>query len=931
MRLFPNRLLSQLWGQTIVLLAVLIAAGVFFASTRAHNALARKTGELVQVSLKKAAYLYETYALSHDPVMALNMLRALEAVPGVEVLAIVDSQGKAIDFIGQPLANRIAQDGRVKGLSAAPLVADGVIHFPVSFHAQFIDGASDGRLIAWAELPKRQSNEPSRWLLVSRNIDDIYREANQAILGLMAIALTGLVFVGFLTHRLVKKHVVSIDESIAYAESVGIVSTVREGILPALLPLNQGTDEVRRMNAALTEMAERITVQQLKLRSDQLHLKELLDFSIAGVVTFDKRMKVVEFNAAAERIFGWRAQDVTGSHVTFLGASGLNEVYAPYVQQYMASQTGLPLNVPFEMKGQHKDGRVLDTEVVLVAMPNGENTQICVSVIDVTDRKNWLRELSLQRDRAEASNQAKSQFVANMSHELRTPMNGIIGMTELALETDLNAEQREYIDTVRQCSKQLLAVVNDILDYSKVEAGKITLENIDFHLPEFLTSMCRPFAALAKKKGITFLIEYPETSEALVPDGVCADPTRLKQVLFNLLDNAFKFTQTGGVTLSVTVSQSVLDLADTSLIFEIRDTGIGIAAEKQNDIFEAFSQVDDSTSRHYGGTGLGLALCRKLALAMDGDVWVDSQSGKGSSFFFSTRLRLGATSDSSALSDENLATNIAKAREQTNGRRILVADDNKVNVKIVERMLEKLDCSVQFAADGVEALELATRNSFDLVLIDMSMPGISGIDVVRRLREWEVARVEAGIENCAARIIAMSGSLRTATREDCLMAGVDEYLLKPFTSLQFYKCLAVPLESRAVKRGLHVNDKLDAFNAAAGAERLGLDLSTTAELARLFLNQLPQFRNEITAAANTINRKQLAHWVHSLAGSLLTLGAHRGGHYARSFEQIMASATNDDLLAYSGILLAELNVIELAVRQFADSYLGAPKPSAVAA
>jgi PAS domain S-box-containing protein len=786
-----------------------------------------------------------------------------------------------------------------------------ITHHVLTLKDQLLTNNAEATLVMWEVLQNPLAPDKPYWLLLERNVTDIYTTLNSTVLMALIAMLVGVAFIGLLMHRLVRRHVFGIEKVVGFSELIGTVEA-QSAVVDFDKDMEHGTDEIRRLSNSLKSASALLLSQRLELEQSKEHLQTLLDASITGVVTFNKNLRITDFNQAAERIFGWSAKDTIGAHLQLLSATSSNESFDPYFKQFAIDQTGLPMGVPFELKGSHRSGETIDTEVVLHSIPRNGELRICASVLDITAKKTWMQQLSIQRDRAEAANKAKSLFVANMSHELRTPMNGIIGMTELALETDLDAEQREYIETVRSCAKQLMAVVNDVLDYSKIDAGKVRIEEVEFSLSSLMEDLKRPFAAIAAKKNLGFDVCIDGNTE----DRLIGDPTRIKQVLYNLLDNAFKFTTRGLVKLSASIEVSERDAQENYLLFEVQDSGIGIAPEKHKKVFELFAQADDSTARQFGGTGLGLSLCKSLAAAMGGDVWLDSAEGKGTTFFFSASASKPAVDELAVDGVVNKISNVAIAADFYRNKQVLIAEDNTVNRAILTRLVDRLDCEVTVAVDGVEAVELATRQEFDLILIDIAMPGLSGLEVTKRIREWERARIESGISRSVCQIVALSGSLKAAGREDCIMAGVDDYLIKPFTSEQFFGVLANPQIKSAKSRFIFSNPKLEVFNAEVGAERLGLDLKTVGDLAVIFLSQLPQFRREIMQALQGHDVKSSAHWLHSLAGSLMTLGAHRSGHFARQLELAVGQVELPELSSIFTELMAELDFVEMAVKDF---------------
>jgi signal transduction histidine kinase/ActR/RegA family two-component response regulator/HAMP domain-containing protein len=545
-------------------------------------------------------------------------------------------------------------------------------------------------------------------------------------------------------------------------------------------PVAEGEDDIGRLGAAFNAMSRAVSERigdltnardvqvELIAAVEQEHARmlSLLAAMDIGVLLVDLADLVVYENPAYRRI--WRiARDATvvGRHWA--------EVFA---EAGVGVRNAEPWRQSLATASEHfeiilNDERIISQRLHSVADLAGQALGRLCLFEDVTEDRRLAQQLLAAKEAAEAGQRAKAMFLATMSHEIRTPMNGIIGMTDLALMTSLDAEQSEYLRWVKSSAESLLTVLNDVLDFSKIDAGRLDIQLVPFAPQHLLDEIVGIYSSVASQKAIALNWRV----NGNLPQQLLGDPVRLRQVLTNLVSNALKFTERGSVTITVD-AQSTAANAQQWIGFAVADTGIGIAQDKLEHIFSPFSQADSSTTRRFGGTGLGLAIAARLVELMGGQLGVDSAPGGGSTFHFGVMFSIGDGVDLAVAPLPRQVT-IGDGRPAA---RILLVEDTPVNQRLGQALLGKRGYQVSLAADGLEALAAFDRERFDLILMDMQMPNMDGLEATRRIRDRELPG------DRRIPIIALTANAMQSDRERCLAAGMDDFVAKPFRADEMF-------------------------------------------------------------------------------------------------------------------------------------------------
>ncbi len=522
-----------------------------------------------------------------------------------------------------------------------------------------------------------------------------------------------------------------------------------------------------------------------KIKESENTIRVILDNSPAAITFADQNERIVSWNKFAEELLGSGKDD--------LHLKPVSSLYPEPEWKKIVAENIRTKGSKHHLETQivRKDGKVIDVELSVNVLRDANDNLIgSVGIMqDITERKQMQEILLKAKQTAEEANQSKSMFLANMSHEVRTPMSTIMGMLDLALDTPLNDEQKENLKTAKDAADNLLSLLNDILDLSRVEAGKLNLETIELNLENIVKSVCKGLSVLAGKKNI----EITWSLDPKIPSNLVGDPLRLRQILVNLINNAIKFTFKGKIELQVKFVDSTE--TECELLFSVRDQGIGIPKEKQAILFSVFTQADESTTRRFGGTGLGLAISKRLVELMNGKIWVESEDMKGSAFFFTAKFKLMKKKEGDGSLSQGQRPEVSVPSLDLGKISILLAEDNIVNQKIAVKLLESKGWQVKVVDNGQKVLDSINQEKFDVILMDAQMPVLDGFETTRMIRENEKKTGER------IPIIALTARAMMEDRKKCLDVGMDGYVSKPIDRGNLYESIETVLKKGSSQKG----------------------------------------------------------------------------------------------------------------------------------
>ena len=934
-QLLIGTLRRQLTYGVALLLALTLTLLVWDMSRRQQEMVMAQQADQALALTRSVATSSEVWLASRDFSGLQEIIMGLAPYPDLHYAMVLDSSGQVLAHSdpsrrGLYLGD-LPQDTKTSARSMGASLFD--ITYPITLANTHI---------GWVRLGLGREALNAKLAQMRRN--GIFYSLLATALGSLLAALAGR----YMTRRL--------DAIQSVAEAVRTGSTALRVMLP-------GDDEAARLahefNAMLDTLAQRET--SLKVSSDLF--RAVFDKAAIGLAQISISGQFLQINQAFCRIIGYGAEEVTTHGFAFQSITFAEDLAADlaYIDQLLRGDVD---NYTLEKRYIRKDGSIVWVNLLVQLLRDevGAPLYFITAVQDISERKqselkfqqlqNELEERvrvrtadlaatneALQRTRqlADEANIAKSAFLANMSHEIRTPLNAIIGLNFLLRRDGATPQQVIRLNQVDSAGRHLLSIINDILDISKIEAGRMQLESSNFHLSSILDNVASIFGEPTRSKGLQISIDADD-----VPLWLRGDPMRLRQALINYVGNAIKFTEQGGIALRAKLLQD----RDGELLirFEVADTGIGIAADKLGRLFNAFEQVDASTTRKYGGTGLGLTITRRLAQLMGGEVGVESQLGVGSTFWFTAHLQRGngimfAVSSTDQEDTEN------QLRSRHRGARLLLAEDNAINREVATEMLNGVGLSVDTATDGREALQKAQTQAYDLILMDLQMPRMDGLEAtmaIRALPGWEHKP-----------IIAMTANAFEEDRRACEAVGMSDFVSKPVDPGLLFRtllkwlppaALTVPKvagflpETVVTNASAQVPDAALEHTLARLANVPGLNLTYGLKVLRgnagKYLRLLAQFMashsGDMTRLAESLadgDHPQALLLTHSLKGAAATLGLEQLALLAGRLDKTLHTNLSQGTVVFNEEFRTDVEAIKLEFTQLASVL---PPPSVVA-
>lgn len=580
----------------------------------------------------------------------------------------------------------------------------------------------------------------------------------------------------------------------------------------------------------------------------------LLDQVDTAIVATNLAHEIVYWNRSAESLFGWKSEEVLGKTTLDVLVAKEQLSRARKILRILHNKK----KWEGELKLLHKEGHKIPVHIAdsILKGSNGEEIGYAFVSFDMSNHVESEQRLQRAKEKAEKATLAKQDFLSTMSHEIRTPLNVIIGMARLLLESQPKHEQMEYLKSLQFSANHLLVIINDILDFSKIEAGKIKFEKSSFSIQEVITGIGKAFLFKAQEKNIALNIH----TDPSLPERVIGDQVRLTQVLNNLVGNAIKFTEEGFVSIHVKVEKSTKQNLD--VIFEVRDSGIGIGADKVKIIFDSFTQAKTDTARKFGGTGLGLTICKKLVELQHGKIWVKSKEGVGSTFGFQLTYSQDHNTENSTMQEKQYLD-----KSNLQGFRLLLVEDNPSNQMVASNFLDKVGIQVDLADNGQKALELVQVKNYDIILMDLQMPVMDGFTATQEIRKL-------GGKFKKIPVIALTADVVSDVKERVYRSGMNDYLAKPFNPDELYLTIAKNLNLPIDRQAFHIQSNEETLSLLRIVEQYSNDTQFVTALLDSLKNNFASLSGQITELANQKDLYNIRKVVHKQLPSIKMVENH---------------------------------------------------------
>jgi len=683
--------------------------------------------------------------------------------------------------------------------------------------------------------------------------------------------------------------------------------------------------ELEKTNEILKNEIKNKQRTESKLRESEQRYKAIFEQAGDPIVIIDPETGRFEnFNSKAYKSLHYSLKEFKNLSISDIDSEKNKEDIKNHIKNIIAKGNDF-----FETKYKTKYNDIRN--ILVSAKIININEKVLIQEIwhDITHRKIIEQELKQAKENAEKANMAKTSFLASMSHEIRTPMNAIIGMTDLTLNTDLSKEQFENLKIIKDSASSLLGIINDILDISKIQSEKMTLEEIDFDIHELMTNIIKTYSFQAENKGLILKL----IKDQIIPKYIKGDKIRLRQIMVNLIGNAIKFTNKGEILINLrkasdneiqSMTQRKINKNEIPFYFSVKDTGIGVSDEQKDLIFERFSQADVSIKRKYGGTGLGLSICKELISLMGGKIRLDSIEGKGCTFSFVIIIKESSNDIKKEFSNKNKKLEKTKSQNKLN---ILLAEDIHTNIVVATRFLSLMGHNIDVANNGIEVIKQLSKKDYDLILMDIEMPEMNGFETTKYIRKGE-----AGFKNKNIPIIAMTAHAVSEFNEMAFKAGMNDYITKPIYYNDLKEIIDKNLDCSS-KKILHISNNNNMFDKKSEEKsilnidntlyRIGQDIDLLKSLLEQYLIESPTILEKLKQAIDNNDFYLIRVHSHSIKNVCLSVGAEEAGNYAYEIETV--SIHKDKNIENIKIIYKKLNKSLNIVYEHIEKYLKSGK------